>query len=162
MNRIFFFVFIIALGIFISGYPSFSNDKISIFLSTLEDEINRGHPDQACYRLSEDVQYALIDTTTQPNRNISGGKNVLCDKFQQITEYYKNLNGADNHYKTDLEISRSFIFWNTVYVVYDEHHEIEMFPSRAKHTNISRHELTLIKSKDTFIVTNWKISIPPK
>lgn len=157
MKKILTILLVVATGFFLSGFATFSNSRVAAFLSQFEDEINKGYTDAACSRISESIEFSLVDTATTPRKNISGGKTNVCELFEDIAYMYKTAPIADNHYMSDIVVKRSFTNWNTATVSYIDHHDIEFFPMRTKLKTRSVATMTIVKSGDSFVIKKWSI-----
>ncbi len=159
MKKILLIFLLAAAGMFLSGYSTFSHNRVAIYLDRMEDEVNSGNTAAACGRLNESMTFFLQDNSSNKAVVISGGKMDLCRYFQKIAQIYKNDPIADRHYKVDLSIKRNLLNWSLATVSYTEYHEIEYFPSRVKIKTRSKEQLVIQKEGDDLIVSKWTINV---
>lgn len=159
MKKIILIIILVAAGVFLSGYRTFSHDRVVAYLDRMEDEVNSGNTVAACGRLSESMTFDLQDNSANNAVAISGGKTDLCQYFQKTAQMYKTAPIADRHYKADMSVKRNLFNWNLATVSYTEHHEIEYFPSRVKIKTRSKEQMVIQKKGDDLIVSKWVIDI---
>jgi hypothetical protein len=144
MKKVVFLLLLTTVGVYGVGRVMLGESGAMRFLTNMESLMNEGKAEEVCALFHEDLEVEISDESGDSPRNISGGKQELCDLTKATVAGLHVVPHSMNVEYTEVNAKQSWLHPWTGEISYLENRAFTITGANITLRTVSNDEITLI------------------